>query len=64
MGYLSASEKGGLRAGAIIVVMAALLAGIASDNFLSGFLITALVCGIALMAAMMLARAVISRRNR
>lgn len=48
----------------VVTVMAAFLAGIASDNFVSGFVITAVVCGIALLAATFLARAVVSRRNR
>ncbi|RRQ26857.1 hypothetical protein DK926_15620 [Rhodococcus sp. Eu-32] len=64
MGNLSASEKGGMRAAIIITVMAALLAGIASDDFVTGFLVTAVVCGIALMAAMVLARIVNARRRR
>ncbi|WP_072802096.1 hypothetical protein [Rhodococcoides yunnanense] len=64
MGYLSASEKSGLRAGMVLTVMAAFLAGIASDSFVSGFLITAVVCSVALTAAAFLARAVVSRRRR
>lgn len=60
----SSPEKSGLFAGLVITVMAAFLAGIASDNFVSGFVITAIVCGIALLAAQFLARIVISRRNR
>ena len=64
MGNISASEKSGLRAGMVITVMAAFLAGIASENFVSGFAITAAVCAVALLAATFLARAVVSRRNR
>ncbi|AYJ49464.1 hypothetical protein [Rhodococcus sp. P1Y] len=64
MSNLSASDRNGLRAGAVITVMAAFLAGIASDNFWSGFVITAIVCAVALLAAHVLSRAVISRRNR
>ncbi len=64
MGNLSASEKSGLRAGMVITVMAAFLAGIASENFVSGFAITGVVCAIALLAATFLARVVVSRRNR
>ena len=64
MGNLSASEKSGLRAGMVITVMAAFLAGIASENFVSGFAITAVVCAVALLAATFLARVVVSRRNR
>ncbi|SNS27817.1 hypothetical protein [Rhodococcoides kyotonense] len=61
---LSASEKSGLRAAMVITVMAAFLAGLASDNFVTGFLLTAVVCGVALIAATFLARLVVSRRNR
>lgn len=64
MENLSASEKNALRAGLVITVMAAFIGGIASDNFVSGFLITAIVCGVALLAAQLLARVVVSRRNR
>lgn len=53
-----------LPAGVLLTVMAAFLAGIASDNFVAGFAITAVVCSVALAAAHFLARAVISRRNR
>lgn len=64
MEKLSGSEKSGLRAGMVITVMAAFLAGIASENFVSGFVITAVVCAVALLAAQFLARAVVARRNR
>lgn len=64
MGNTAGSEKSGLFAGIVITVMAAFLAGIASDNFVSGFVITAIVCAIALIAARFLARVVIDRRNR
>ena len=64
MGNTTGSEKSGLLAGLVITVMAAFLAGIASDNFVSGFVITAVVCGIALVAAQFLVRVVIARRNR
>nr|WP_296770543.1 hypothetical protein [Rhodococcus sp. (in: high G+C Gram-positive bacteria)] len=64
MGNLSASEKSGMRGGLLITVMAAFIAGIASDDFVTGFVITAVVCAIALFAAASLARIVISRRNR
>ncbi|MDJ0391853.1 hypothetical protein QMK17_00725 [Rhodococcus sp. G-MC3] len=64
MENLSASEKNGLRGGLLITVMAAFIAGIASENFVTGFVITAVVCGVALLAATVLARIVISRRNR
>lgn len=64
MGNLSASERSAVRAGMVLTVMAAFLAGIASDNFVSGFAITAVVCIVALLAATFLARAVVSRRNR
>lgn len=64
MGTLSPSEKNALRAGLVITVMAAFIAGIASDNFVSGFVITAIVCGAALLAAQILARVVNGRRNR
>ena len=64
MGTLSPSEKNALRAGLVITVMAAFIAGIASENFVSGFVITAIVCAIALAAAQVLARVVNGRRNR
>jgi hypothetical protein len=64
MDNLSGSEKGALRGGLLITVMAALIAGIASENFFTGFVLTAVVCGVALLAATLLARVVISRRNR
>lgn len=53
-----------MRGGLLITVMAAFIAGIASDNFVTGFAITAVVCAVALVAAASLARIVISRRNR
>ncbi|MFC8180037.1 MULTISPECIES: hypothetical protein [Nocardiaceae] len=57
-------NKSALRAGLILSVMAAFLAGIASDNFVTGFAITAAVCVVALLAAHFAAQRVISRRNR
>ncbi|MGA9872027.1 MAG: hypothetical protein WBQ44_12905 [Rhodococcus sp. (in: high G+C Gram-positive bacteria)] len=64
MGNLTSSERNGLRAGMVITVMAAFLAGLASDDFMTGFVTTAIVCAIALVAATFMARVVNSRKNR
>lgn len=51
MDRLSDAQRRGLPAGVLLSVMAAILGGIYADSFVTGFLLTAAICVVALIAA-------------
>lgn len=51
---LSDAQRRGLPAGVLLSVMASVLGGIYSDDFLTGFALTAGICAVALIGATLL----------